>query len=393
MKKMKAILKAALFTPNADGRWGLPMLFIGAPGIAKSAFLASCCAEFDLALKVLPPGAMGEGMFGCVPVPVTTPEGTYLTFPAPAWTRTFEAGVVFPDETNTAPPALVPAVNGLILDSRLGDHVFGPRVRRMGAANPVGQTAGSWDLAPSTANRLGHMDWQKPDAAEWAEFLRNRFVGYGKKVEPSIDSLDEEARVMKEWGNGWSRASALISTFIERRGSDLLHKMPADGDANQSRAWPSHRSWEMATLAYASGLIHGLPEDDHDLFVKAFVGDAAFKELDTFRATLDLLDPADVLDGKVKFTHDPKRLDRTFVTLAACAQFVVPQDLAKRKERAAACWKLLGTVAADAPDVTVNAGLTLCSRQARLAGIPEARPVLAKIQPMLEAAGYVAGAS
>ena len=138
------ILRAALFTPTGNGEWGLPMLAWSAPGMAKSAKIEDLAASCDLPCEVLSPGERGEGGFGVVPVPKYGADGRTpetLSYPAPDWTERFKEGrgIVFVDELTTAPPAVQPAMLGLVLRKRIGATVLPPGVRVIAAANPPEQ--------------------------------------------------------------------------------------------------------------------------------------------------------------------------------------------------------------------------------------------------------------
>ena len=331
----------------------------GPPGVAKTAIIRQIAEANCFHCEALAPGERGEGAFGVTPVPVENGHGTVLDYPPPEWVRNLrledgtEAGVVFLDELNTAPPALQPALLGAIQERRIGGHAFGPRVRVFGAANPVGHAAGGWDLAAPVANRLGHLTWDGADADAWGAWLLG-----GSEAPATRDPLKEEARVLKEWPTAFAKAAGLGAAFTRRR-PELLHKMPADGDPAQSRAWPSHRTWEYAVRARASAEVHGLNDVDTEELVAAFVGAHAAGEWHVWIDEADLPEPADVLDGKVEFEHDPVRLDRTAAVLGSCAALIAPAKAEKRKDRAGVMWQLLAAVSKDAKDVCVPAMRTM----------------------------------
>ena len=397
MRKAR-LLKAAFFTPLSGGRWGLPLLLWRPPGQAKTASVKRFAAEWGIASKVLPPGQMAEGAFGVTPCPEMTPSGLRLAFPPVSWVDLFANGVqglVFVDETNTSPPALKPAVMGLVLDRRIGDHDLPPGVRAFGAANPTACSAGGWDLTPPEANRFGHIEWPGPDTTEWGVWLCSGANGH---VGAPQDAAAEEARVLAAWPVAFAKAAGLVSAFLNAK-PDLLHKMPAEGSPQASRAWPSPRSWEMATRALAScdPTVHGaspdnpngLTEAEADELIAAFIGTGAEGEFSAWRARFDLPDPALLLDGKVKWAHDPQRLDISHAVLGSCAALVSPQTAARRNERATALWVLIGAVTASgAPDVAIPAAATLMHRDVRLGGVPGARKALEPLAPVLEAAGF-----
>jgi len=89
MKKSK-LINAALFTPMADGSWGLPLILWGLPGVAKTAVMHQLEARYGLPLMCLSPAEHGEGAFGVTPFPVKGKAGRpILTYPAPEWTERF----------------------------------------------------------------------------------------------------------------------------------------------------------------------------------------------------------------------------------------------------------------------------------------------------------------
>jgi hypothetical protein len=286
------------------------------------------------------------------------------------------------DELSCAPPALQAPLLGLVLDRQIGSYQLGPRVRVMGAANPPEQAAAGWDLAPPLANRFIHLQWAALSADRWADGLASEW-----REEPrgatSIEA--EEARVLAEWPRAWASATATIGGFLRRR-PELLSKMPPAGDPAASGAWPSPRSWEAAARLYAAASIHSLSDEARDTLIAGAVGQAACIELLVWARDLDLPDPAALLDGAINWTHDPRRLDRTVAVLSACAALLSQSGAAKapssRQER---LWALVGSVLADAPDASVPAVRQLV--RARLTAHKSARPVLARLQPVLAAAG------
>ncbi len=141
--------------------------------------------------------------------------------------------------------------------------------------------------------------------------------------------------------------------FIMRR-PELLHKRPEKASSSASRAWPSRRSVHYVATALASARIHGLSEIDTDDFMAAFVGLPWVQEFATWRANMDLPDPADVLDGNSNWKHDGRRLDRTMAVLSSCAALVVPEKAAKKKERGNKLWEMIGSVLKDAADVATR---------------------------------------
>ena len=412
--KIEKIITAALMTPGERGNWGLPLLFWGPPGVAKSDRIEAAARACGLPCEVLSPGERGEAAFGVIPVPreveVTEEDQDtgetrkvkrfVIDSPQPSWTLRFEdsdgAGCVFIDECVQTPPAIQPALLGAIHARRIGAHFLGKRVRVLAAANPVA-IGGGYDLPAPVANRLGHFDWPMPSVDEWVQWLTMA----GSDKEKFGDAAKEEARVEAAWGSAFAWSKGIVGSFLRARrvptsdkefgGQTFLHGMPRKStDPNLSKAWRSPRTWALATRALAGSRIHGLDDEEQAALVGSFVGEGAAVELFAYMRSADLPMPEDVLDGKVKLDHDPMRLDRTMAVLSSCAAFVAPPNAPKRNERAGKLWEIIGGLLGQADDLVVLTIYTLTN--AKLHQIKEAVPVLLKARPVLTAAGIGRGA-
>jgi hypothetical protein len=383
------IARATIFTPAgtaADGEtvWGLPICFWGPPGVGKTHQISKLARSHRMPLEVLSPGERGEGAFGVTPVP--GPNNKVLNYPPADWVANFaveDGGVLFLDEINQAPPPLQPALMGILLARRVGGHYLGHKVRPIAAANPTEQAAGGWDFAPPVANRMGHLTWPDVGSEGWADWL----LGDEGAMGTATLACDEERRVLASWDEPWARTRGIVAGFIRAKGAGMLHKMPAMGSHDLGRAWPSPRTWEMAARAYASSSVHRLDAEATEEFTAAFVGRGAASEMFAYAEKLDLPNPADVLDGKVAFKHDPKRLDRTVAVLGSCHALVVPEKADKRKERTTKLWQMLGEkkILDEAMDVAFASVKALV--KASLHTQQAAYTILAKMNPLLKAAG------
>lgn len=381
----KNILKALLFTPGPKGRWGLPAIFEGGPGTGKTQQVEQAAAQFGLAIEVI---------IGSIREPTDVgglarlEDDRFRLVPA-AWAiklGELKHGLVFLDELNTNVPAMQAALLRLATDGAVGEYMMPNTVRILAAQNKTEEAAGGWDLTPPLANRFGHFSWETPSVAEWSSWLLSGGASADdrKRYETAPDI---EARVLKSFDEPFAKAKGLVAGFLKAQPS-LLHKMPKSGSPEAGRAWPSPRTWEMATRALAGAEVHRLEEADAQELLAAFVGVGPAAELIQYQTKADLPDPADVLDEKVAFKHDPKRLDRTTAILNSCAAIIAPDKAPKRQERAAVLWKMLGEVSKDSADLCVQAGMVL-AKKGFITG-KEAFATLAKLQPILAAAGYVA---
>ena len=380
---INAILKAVLFTPGPKGRWGLPAIFEGEPGGGKTSQIENFGDRH---------GLYTETIIGSIREPTDVGglarlfDDCFRLMPA-GWAVDMVTkhahGIVFLDELNTNVPAMQAALLRLATDGAVGELKLPATVRILAAMNKTEDSANGWDLAPPLANRFGHFKWESPSWQAWSAWLLG---AEGQEVEAE-SAAAIEARVMKAWPEPFAKAKGLVTGFLKAQPS-LLHRMPKSGSPDQSRAWPSPRTWELATRALAGAEVLKLEQSDAEEMVTAFVGVGPAAELIQYQTAADLPDPSDVLDEKITFKHDPKRLDRTTAVLSSCAAIIAPDKAPRRKERAEVLWKYIEEVSRDAADVTVQAAGVL-STKGFITG-KAAYTALAKLQPILAAAGYTA---
>lgn len=381
------MIKTALFTPGPKSRWGLPILFEGDPGTGKTSMVEGEGHALGLQVTTLIASLREPSDFLGLPIPV---DGR-TTYAIPDWAYLLsksKGGVCFIDEITTAAPAVQAALLRVILDGAVGEFTLPPTVRFAAACNPANMAAGGYDLAPPLANRFGHFKWESPDAEEWGRWLMSA-GGAGEEEVEVLNAEKEQKRVLDNWDGPFARARGLVSAFLRSK-PDLLLKMPKAASPELSKAWPSPRTWEFATRAMAGAEVHGLGVGDSEEIVAAFVGVGAAAELATYKAKADLPNPEDVLDGKIKFTHDPRRLDRTVAVLNSCTALVTSPKADKRDARASKLWSIMGEMLAESADLVVPAGTALVRAKLSV-GNPAlqaaARTVLVKLQPILEQAG------
>jgi len=369
------LLHAIIFTWMPEGFWGLPTLIWGEPGTGKSALVRQATLAAALAGFRLSPGERGEGQFGVVPVP--SADGKTLTYPAPVWvSQLADGGVLFLDEINTAAPMIQSALLGLVQFKQLGDHQFGPRVRILAAANDVEDAAGGFELARSVDARFCHLPYAGLPLADWAAGLVGGFAGNNA---PPVDPVAEESRVMAALPAAQAKAAGIIAGFLQARPA-LLHVAPKSGD--REHAHPNRRTWHYAAAALASAEIHGLSEAETDFLLGGLVGTSAVIELRTWLHNADLPDATAVADGRVTFTIDTVRLDRTIAVLSAAAGVVLGTPKAERKPRADRVWGLVGECSKVAVAACTGAAMALVH-----GGVAGPTPVLKAMSDVVVAAG------
>jgi len=329
---------------------GVPVLLWGPPGVGKTAHVYSLGRQHKMKVVGLVASLYEPADFAGYPVPA---EDT-MKFLPPSWVEELcEGGILFLDEINTAPPAVQAALLRVVLERRVGDVKLPDSVHIVAAANPPELAAGGWELAPPLANRFVHLQF-KPNASHWV----SEFPSYWGNP-PTVPGLEEAQ---------WQRQRALVAAFIHRR-PELLLQLP--GEAGQT-SFPSPRTWD-----YVSRLLTTCPDEPEE-FVLGAVGFGAGSEFLTWRRSLDLPTPQQILDGHPL----PDRPDAAFVALMALAAFV--QESPTQDSWA----KAVEIAASVAPDVAVVVLKGLLKARKKEWPVPMA---INKLVPSLKAAGLLQG--
>lgn len=367
---------------------GLPVIFSSAPGAGKSSRIRNAARRGGFALETVIASLRDPTDFIGLPVPAA---GGVMQYVPAAWAvRADEAGhaVVFLDEINGAPQAVQMALLRVVLEGVVGDLELPNTVRFVGAMNGSQDCPGRWDLDAALANRFLHLEFPQVQARAWTSWL----VG-GSAQEEQVDLPDPGDvynGVLARWDSPWAKARGLVSAFIERR-PDLLMQMPEAGSPQASGAWASPRSWELAARALAGSMLHGLLEQDGDALVAGAVGASVAMEFADWRANADLPDPVALLDGKVKFVHEPARPDRTMATLSGCAAVLLNPTCDARPQRAErACGLILDCMKQGAADMAVLAMQSLLDGKTHrpvFMTAPSFVKALAAMAPYTRAAG------
>jgi hypothetical protein len=372
------VIKALLFTPGQKGTWGLPALFEGSPGTAKTSIVEQVCETYQMPLETVIASLREPSDFVGMPVP--SDDG--LAYMAAPWAKrlaTVPRGVAFLDELSTAAQSVQNALLRVVLDRWVGDcHL--PHVRFIAAMNKADETANGYELAIALANRFIHLTWEAPSLEQWQDYL----MGNGGADE-QFDPEDEEKRVLKEWDKAFAISRGMLVGFSQKA-PNLIHVQPKSHDPQASKAWPSRRSWELAARAMAGADVHNLDETDKQTLIAGCVGAAHAGEFLAYAENSDMPDPAELLDGKAKWKPD-NRLDRTMAVLSSCTALITPANAPKRNDRAAAMWKILGGIVEEQADICEPHARKLSKE--RLSQMPEAKDVMLALGPVMQAAGLL----
>ncbi|MFN8020851.1 MAG: ATP-binding protein [Acidimicrobiales bacterium] len=347
----------------------VPVILWGGPGTGKTSAISAMATRSELPVEVVIASIREPSDFGGLPVV----DERSVRFAPPMWAERLAAegrGVLFLDELSTAPPAVQAALLRVVLERHVGDLQLPEEVMVVAAANPPDQAADGWELAPPLANRFCHLDWST-DARTWAEGSLS-----GWPV-PPIRPLAEGAVQAAA-----STHRARIGAFLVGR-PGLLSKLPDDA-TTAGRAWPSPRSWTMAsTLLGANDLLEGGPSLAAVLLAGC-VGPGAALE---YRAWVDeagLIDPEEALRDPSSFRM-PERGDRAY---AALSSIVAAVRADATPERWVAAWHAIASaVGSGQVDLAVAVMRPLV--ELRPAGAIPPREALAIVAPVLREAGLL----
>jgi hypothetical protein len=213
-------------------------------------------------------------------IPFRDGEGVEWAVPAmlPNVERHGEAGILFLDEINAAPPSVSAAAYQLILDRRLGEYQVPDHWAIFAAGNRQGDRGVTYSMPSPLANRFSHFE-----------------------VETNLD----------DWVT-WAYANDIderVIGFLRFRPELLFDFDPAHNPV----AFPSPRSWEFAH--------RGLRKfDDHpDLLqgtLQGCVGPAAGIELHAFVNSLDQMPDLDAIVAGEEVPV-PQEIDLQYAVAAA----------------------------------------------------------------------------
>jgi MoxR-like ATPase len=301
---MKNILTAALMTPGRHG-WGTPLLIDGMPGAGKTAIGEQIARSLGLVPFVLIGSQIEAPDIGGYPCPGERYGKRCLDFLAAYWLveanhicETTDNGVaLILDELNTSSGPVQAAMLRVINERRAGGVALHPRIRIICFMNPaeIAAEAGGNPIAPAMANRMGHVKWQPPSVSEWSNHLMQ--VSSGAEEDAPANARLLEDAMLETWNTFFVPAAGEVTAFLQAH-SARANEMPTKSE-DRHGAFPTFRTWELATRALASGRYHRMGRGEQMEFVGSFVGDSVAKELFKYLAAKDIPDAADWLAGNV----------------------------------------------------------------------------------------------
>lgn len=191
----------------------MSVMIWGPPGIGKSSIVAQLAQEHGLVLIDLRLSQLAPTDLRGLPVA----ENQVATWYPPEFLPTEGRGILFLDELNLAPPAMQGMAQQLILDRKVGRYRVPDGWFIWAAGNRKEDRASVFDMPAPLANRFLHLE-----------------------ILPELDSFKQYALT--------GIIHEQILAFLSFR-SELLHKPD-----HQNPAWPSPRSWEMASKLHEAGI-------------------------------------------------------------------------------------------------------------------------------------------
>jgi hypothetical protein len=396
--KFDELISAALMVPmglkgplDPDCAMGLPCLFWGLSGIAKSDKIRQGALRVGLPTRIIFPGQKQPEEFGDVPV-VMDPDGTGQKLLSACMLsqvnelnrliadkkNPVKGGVLFIDEVSCATPATQAALLGLVLDRAVGATQIHPTIRILLAANPPSAAAGGWGLEPPLANRMAHFYVRCPPVRDWANWL---MVEHSDRFEP-IEGAMQKLRA--NWAPNWAAIRGLLISFMDSH-QTLLHNQPTSDHPQAGYSWSSPRTWWMAGRAIATVRSMGMSPELEQYFVEACVGLGPAQEWLSWLANVDLPSPQEVLTKG--WAIDRNRLDKVMAVYSSMTAYVLGIPTEKEKlEVAALAWtRLDDLVQAGLKDIAVRFAQLLSKENCGFANkhAPEALKTASK--PVLQA--------
>lgn len=273
--------------PPGGGKTTSAVAFLTKQGYKTEVIIASAHAPEDF--SGIPYPEPGNQFFTSTPA-----RFIYAgTQPKTAW---------FWDEITTPPPSVRAPIMSLISERRCGSLQMHKDLLIYGACNPPEQCPNGSPFEPALANRWGHFTWHH-SMSTWEAGMTSGGEKYDTAWVPTVPS---------DWRRWCDAVGHQIVAYCRRNPSH--RNIVPDGDAG---AYPTLRTWHYLRNALAVARSVAAPKAIESEMTAAYVGTECASTFMQFLATLDLVDPEDVLANPSIFKFDKRRVDLALALMAS----------------------------------------------------------------------------
>ena len=318
--------------PGLNGRKGIPVCIWGKPGGAKSTMIRGGLQRLlgmhveTVTLSTREPQEVSGSQ-----IPNRLEDGEIvLEGTKTGWVRRVidkvKQGIpcaIFFDELTTCLPMVQAPALRIVNEGKTDAWVLPPEVRFFCAANPPDCSAGGQDLTAPMANRMGHFDAVEITGKAFSDWLqtnggRKHHLNYENTADEQFDGLSNyktlEKKIEKRWDLEFSKACALVGSFMEKNPSALL-RMPEVDSTYVGRAWPSARTWEAAARLLATARCLDMDDKTVVSVISSIVGTEVTSEFISYSKHLNLPDLVEILEGTSNYRSSPQQSDISNVVL------------------------------------------------------------------------------
>ncbi len=407
MKKMYELIKLAAFTPGEKSTQGLPVIFWGNVGRAKTAINETFAEMFGFTYR---PSHLAN--YEPTDIEMLMPDSktkTMTPYIHQTFAECFESkyNMIFFDELSHASAATQAVAMPILLDRVIGGRKLPPQNKEddrrtfiIGAANPMGVAAVSTQMKMPTCNRLTHIDLDRfmPSDDLVEPFIEWMESGGGDQDVAEKHSAED---LFKKVDNAWDAIFAVernkVSRFIASHRDQL--QSPPEGAWRPKTvadfAFPTMRSVAKVARINAAAKILNTPDDVRRVFISGTTGEDWAIAFLTWEADYQNLPNIErFLDGEEEWDHDSLRPDKTLIVLNACFSMVKPGSISSKKvgadtseDRVKRLWDFMAKVIDEDP-TNVDFMEPVSSRLSKSGftrGVyrQAARPVMLKLNPLL----------
>jgi len=309
----KADPNAAYFITLQAGRCGKVE---GPPGVAKTQYHIQLAKKTGRDLILLLGSTMAPEDVGGIPH-IALNEQFFRQLP-PWWANRLQDPncLVFVDEFTTVTPSVRAPMLTMFSDRRVGQCHIHPDNWMAAACNPPQWAPNASPLEKAMANRFSHYTWKE------------NFDGFVQGLESGQANdfgMGDIPVLPEHWKGGMQKWGYTIAGYLRKNSNDRVSIPESDDDM----AYPTYRTWHSLRDCLAAAESVSAPANIiHDI-AHATVGRAAAGNFLQYIDAMDLVDPEEVLSGRMEFIFDKRRVDLAAVlmsTVVACIRRDYSED-------------------------------------------------------------------